>query len=55
MGLGGGELAWIPELLERTYEMPPREVRLERRTLRGGLEAAGIARVAARYVDHRGH
>jgi len=48
------ELAWIPELLEHVQDGRPRELHLERRPLRGGLEAAGIARVSARYVDHHG-
>jgi hypothetical protein len=50
----GEELAWIPELLERMQDGRPRELRLDRRPLRGGLEAAGIARVSARYVDCHG-
>jgi len=43
-----------PELIGRLLGGGPRTVRLERRALRGGLEAASIERVTARYEDARG-
>lgn len=49
-----GELTSVATLLERLHGVRPRELHLQRRALRGGLEAAGIARVVARYVDDRG-
>jgi len=49
-----GELKWIGRLLERLHNAKPRELRLDRRWFHRGLEAAGVARVSARYVDHHG-
>lgn len=54
METAAAELTWIGGLLERMHNVSPRELCLERRTLRRGLEAACVARVSARYVDHRG-
>ncbi len=48
------DLASVSALLERLHDAGPRELRLEHRPLRGGLEAAGVARVVARYRDDRG-
>jgi len=38
-------------LLARLHDATPRELHLQHQLLRGGVEAASIARVAARYRD----
>ena len=54
MESSGREHACVTALLERMHDGVPEELRLTRRSLRGGLEAVGVARVAARYRDGRG-
>jgi hypothetical protein len=49
------ELTSIGALLSRAHGKPLRELQLERRPLRGGLEASSITRVRARYRDALGH
>jgi hypothetical protein len=49
-GIGTGRLVTL--VAERCGE--PRELRLEVRALRGGLKAAGVAEVRARFSDDRG-
>jgi hypothetical protein len=48
------EFAAVRALLARLDEATPRELHLQRRPLRGGLVADGVARVAARYQDPLG-
>jgi hypothetical protein len=54
MELAAHELALVRTLLLRLHQTSPRELRLEHRSLRGGLTAAGIVRVAVRYRDESG-
>ena len=44
----------VGALLERMHDHPPRELHLQHRPLRGGLESAGVARVVARWLDRAG-
>jgi thiamine kinase-like enzyme len=44
----------INEILERLHGQPPRQLRLEVRALRGGLEALAVLRVKADFEDNRG-
>lgn len=48
------ELASVSALLERLHDATPGELQLETQPLSGGLEAAGIARVVARFRDSCG-
>jgi aminoglycoside phosphotransferase (APT) family kinase protein len=48
------ELASVFALLERLHDATPGELQLQSQPLRGGLEAAGVARVVARFRDSRG-
>jgi hypothetical protein len=48
------DLGSVAMLLERMHGARPRELQVHRRVLRGGLEAAAVARIGARYVNHRG-
>ena len=55
MDTSARELATVHALLAHRHDSTPRDLLLERQPLRGGLEAASITRVAARYRDQRGH
>jgi Ser/Thr protein kinase RdoA (MazF antagonist) len=48
------ELASVRAMLARMHDAKPRELLLQRQPLRGGLEAASVTRVAARYRDRLG-
>lgn len=51
--LGGGTAHSLTALIQRLTHDTPRELALETTLLHGGLEAAGVERVVARYVDER--
>ena len=50
----GREVASVRALLARMHDADPGELHLEHRPLRGGLEAAGVTRLAVRYRDPDG-
>ncbi|HEU4631280.1 MAG TPA: phosphotransferase [Gemmatimonadaceae bacterium] len=47
-------LAPVGAVIAHLDGRPPRQLRVERRVLRGGLEAAGVAQLSARYRDRHG-
>lgn len=49
----GAELRSVSALLERMHDVRPRDLHVQRRAFRGGLESAGVARLVAHYLDHR--
>jgi aminoglycoside phosphotransferase (APT) family kinase protein len=51
MQLLPSEHGWLRALLADTHEIEPRAWRVEESPLPGGLEAAGVAKVVARYLD----
>lgn len=52
--LGGGTADDFTALIQRLTRDVPRELALQRTLLHGGLEAAAVERVVARYIDEHG-
>jgi hypothetical protein len=53
MGAWACDITAVRALIERVHAAPPGELRLQHRPLRGGLEAAAVTHVVARYRDAR--